>query len=126
MKKINSVIIAVLVVAGAYAFSFSFAGEFKKGVSVKEIKKEDVCMLVNRLPGEPTIAVAIEGKTYYACCPDCVTKLQGNKLNRKAKDLATGREIDKSAAFITEGPDGGVLYFESRKTAERFFSSLRK
>jgi YHS domain-containing protein len=81
-----------------------------------------VCMVDDGIKGVPQIAVEVEGKTYYGCCPGCVNALQTKRSTRFAKDPLTGKEVDKATAFILPGPGGKALYFESSETAEKYVS----
>jgi len=85
-----------------------------------------VCMVTDKVMGKPQIPVEVNGKTYYGCCKNCVGKLKGNPSIRAAKDPVSGVVIDKSMAFIMEGPDGDALYFESALTAGKFIDSLSR
>jgi len=85
-----------------------------------------VCMVTDKVMGKPQIPVKVEGKTYYGCCKNCVGKLNGNPAVRTAKDPVSGNNVDKSTAFIIEGPEGEAIYFESALTAGKFIDSLKR
>jgi len=85
-----------------------------------------VCMVNDAVMGKPQIPIVVKGKTYYGCCKNCVGKLNGDPAIRAAEDPFTGKTVDKSGAFILEGPDGVALYFESALTASKFVDSFSK
>ncbi len=85
-----------------------------------------VCMVTDKVMGKPQIPVKVEGKTYYGCCKNCVGKLNGNPAVRAALDPVSGNTVDKSSAFIIEGPGGEAIYFESALTAGKFIDSLNR
>jgi len=85
-----------------------------------------VCMVTDKVMGKPQIPVEVNGKTYYGCCKNCVGKLQSNPSIRSAKDPVSGAVVDKSRAFIMEGPGGDAIYFESALTAGKFVDSLSR
>lgn len=92
-------------------------------VAVKAAKTSEVCMINDEVMKKPQIPVVVEGKTYYGCCPACAKTLKGDPSSRYSKDPQTGKEVDKAKAFITEGPSGAALYFESEETARKYYSS---
>jgi len=85
-----------------------------------------VCMVNDAVMGKPQIPIVVGGKTYYGCCKNCVSKLNGDPAIRAAEDPFSGKTVDKSGAFILEGPDGVALYFESALTASKFVDSFSK
>jgi len=85
-----------------------------------------VCMVTDKVMGKPQIPVEVRGKTYYGCCKNCVGKLKGTPSIRYAKDPVSGKMVDKSGAFIIEGPEGEAIYFESALTADKFIDSLKR
>ena len=93
--------------------------------SIEPLKHSDVCMVQNRHGIMKMIPVEIDGKMYYGCCAGCVGKLKFNPAVRYAKDPVTGRDIDKSKAFIVGNADSTVIYFESRESAEKFFNQRK-
>jgi len=92
---------------------------------VHPVKHSDVCMVQNRHGIMKMIPVEIDGKMYYGCCAGCVGKLKYNPAVRSARDPVTGKEVDKSKAFIVGNPDGTVIYFETKETAEIFFAAKK-
>ncbi len=105
-----------------------FSGIARAENTVERYKVEPgiVCMVTDKVMGKPQIPVVVEGKTYYGCCKNCVGKLKGNPSIRYAKDPVTGVMVDKSKAFILEGPAGDAIYFESALTAGKFVDSMNR
>lgn len=93
--------------------------------TIEPLKYSDVCMVQNRYGTMKMIPVEVDGKMYYGCCAGCVAKLKLNPAVRIAKDPVSGQDIDKSKAFIVGNIDGTVTYFESRETAEKFFTKRK-
>ncbi|WP_143960930.1 hypothetical protein [Litoribacter populi] len=87
------------------------------------LEKELVCMVNNAFMGKKQFPVEFGDKMYYGCCEMCVNTIQNDRSVRYAKDPLTGKEVDKSKAFITLEPGhpyGGVLYFESKENYEKY------
>lgn len=124
-KVLRSRVLMVSTLIGVIAMvfalqSYSVAGTRAKGLSeVKHVETSQVCMVNDTFMNKPQIPVSVEGKTYYGCCEGCVGRLKGDRSVRFSKDLVTGREVDKAAAYIAMQPDGTVLYFESMETAKK-------
>lgn len=85
-----------------------------------------VCMMNDRVMGQPQIPVVVEGKTYYGCCAMCKERLTNDAAARKASDPVTGRSVDKAEAIIAKRPDGSVLYFENKETLRRYRAKATK
>jgi YHS domain-containing protein len=99
----------------------SIAGETAgEDTSITPVEPNMVCMVDDGIKGVPQIAVEVEGKTYYGCCPGCVNALKNDRSKRFTMDPLTGREVDKATAYIVPGPGGRALYFESSETAEKY------
>lgn len=80
-------------------------------------------MVNNAYMGRQQFPVEHEGKMYYGCCEMCVNTIQQQHQVRVALDPTTGKEVDKSMAYITLKPGskfGEVLYFESEDTYKAF------
>ncbi|MFQ5428478.1 MAG: TRASH domain-containing protein [Thermodesulfobacteriota bacterium] len=110
--------VAVMVFSGT-AKASSSADKYKVDASI-------VCMVNDNVMGKPQIPVKVEGKTYYGCCRNCVKTLNEDAAMRAAKDPFSGKMVDKSSAFIIEGPGGEALYFESALTAGKFVDAFSK
>lgn len=122
--------IMAFMLLGFFALTPVFAGQTgtakqNEAQTLQSVKHSDVCMVQNRHGIMKMIPVEINGKMYYGCCAGCVGKLKFNPAVRLALDPVTGKQVDKSAAFIVGNRDGTVIYFESRETAEKFFDSKK-
>lgn len=87
------------------------------------LDKELVCMVNNAYMGKKQFPVEFENKLYFGCCEMCVNTIQNDPKVRVAKDPLTGKEVDKSEAFIALNPGnayGGVFYFESEANYLKF------
>jgi len=89
------------------------------------VERNEVCVVADRAPGEPTLEVKLDGKTYHVCCTRCEARLKGDPSFRFSIDPVTGRAVDKADAFIAVTEDGRAFYFESEKTALIFDAFLR-
>ena len=72
------------------------------------------------------IPVAHEGKTYYGCCENCKKTLAEDAKSRVAVDPITGKSIDKASAVIAAREDGTVVYFENKKSFDKYTKSSKK
>ena len=90
--------------------------------SPSTIKSNLVCMVNDKFMGRQQIPVEVGGKTYYGCCQGCVKTLQYERGARIAIDPLSGKEVDKTEAFIALKPDrsGKVNYFESEDNYQKF------
>ena len=84
---------------------------------IVKLEPSKVCFMNNQYMGVDQIPVEFEGRTYYGCCEGCAVNLKTSKSARTAKDPFSGKEVDKSVAYIVLNPSGrnDVLYFESEK-----------
>lgn len=97
----------------------TLAGDNAQGaVATAGLDHSKVCFINNRYMGVPQLPVEVGGKTYYGCCPGCVTALRSDASTRVAKDPYTAHVVDKATAFIVRDPGNPdtVLYFESAGT----------
>lgn len=116
--------IAEIAFAGAYAIAGEATQKQQASDGIKAVRPGEVCMVNDSFMGKPQIPVLFEGKTYFGCCEGCVERIKGDRSVRYSKDPLTGREVDKAKAFITTTPDETALYFESRRTAERYYALI--
>lgn len=125
-RTIPVLLIGLFILIGAPVFH-SHAADQKEAQrqAIEPVKHSDVCMVQNRYGIMKMIPVEIDGKMYYGCCGGCVAKLKFRPEVRFSKDPVTGKDVDKASAFIVGNPDGTVTYFESKDTAEKFFSSRK-
>ena len=79
-----------------------------------------VCMVNDQYMGKPQIPIAVEGRTYYGCCPMCKDKLTNQPESRTATDPVTGEQVDKARAVMAQDAAGKVLYFASEATLQRY------
>ena len=89
------------------------------------LPKDLVCMVNNAYMGKQQFPVPFEGKMYYGCCEMCVKTIKNERSVQFATDSVTGKEVDKSVAFIALKPgsaSGEVLYFESEKNYKAFLN----
>jgi YHS domain-containing protein len=99
------------------------AQEEKTTMTAEGLDKELVCMVNNAYMGKKQFPVEFGNKLYYGCCEMCVNTIQNEASVRVAKDPVSGKEVDKSEAFIAlepGNPYGGVLYFESEANYKKY------
>lgn len=89
---------------------------------LKPVETKYVCMMNNQAFDAPQMAIEIEGKTYYGCCPMCKDILGKDASKRSATDPVSGQSVDKAAAIIGADPDGNVYYFESDENFHKYAS----
>ncbi len=117
MRRLNLLLIIMVLLAGSvYAME----------PEPKQVDPSEVCMVNDTIMGKPQIPVEVDGKKYYGCCQGCVVTLKKNPASRFARDPLTGRRVDKSEAFIIQGPRGRALYFESSQTAMRYLQEIKR
>ena len=89
------------------------------------LAKELVCMVNNAYMGKKQYPVQFDDKLYYGCCQMCVKTIQNERQVRVALDPLTGKEVDKSVAFIvldSANHNGSVLYFESEANYKKYIN----
>jgi YHS domain-containing protein len=79
-----------------------------------------VCMVNNQYMGQPQIPIAVEGRTYYGCCPMCKDRLGNDPSARTGVDPVTGAQVDKATAVMLQDASGKILYFASEDTLRRY------
>lgn len=81
-----------------------------------------VCMVNNTYMGVDQIPVMVLDKTYYGCCPKCISDINTDASVRLAVDPYSHVSVDKALSFITVNPDksGAILYFESEQNAKKY------
>ncbi|MCF3111975.1 hypothetical protein LL912_24515 [Niabella sp. CC-SYL272] len=103
--------------ATAQALPQPGTANYKKG---DPVPSNLVCMVNNAFMNKEQIAVPFNGKTYYGCCEMCKNRIPQDAAVRKATDPATGKVVDKAAAYIViTGDNGEVSYFESADTYKK-------
>jgi YHS domain-containing protein len=122
MKSNRLLLLALLVVVAAVAV----AGDAPATTdTVVPVESKHVCMINDRSMANEQIAVEVEGRTYYGCCPMCKERLAKEEAARYAIDPVSGVKVDKSKAVIGALPGAAVLYFESVANLERFNAGVR-
>ena len=79
-----------------------------------------VCMVNDQYMGKPQIPIAVEGRTYYGCCPMCKDRLAQQPASRIGKDPVTGNNVDKAVALMVKDASGKILYFENEDSLRRY------
>lgn len=81
--------------------------------TLKPVESKYVCMVTDQLFKTPQISVVVNGRTYYGCCPGCVSRLKQDSSVRHAVDPITRDTVDKATAIIGVAADGEAFYFDS-------------
>ena len=97
-------------------------GHAHDGSWLKPAEAQYVCMMNNKVFDKPQIAIEVEGKTYYGCCPMCADKLKNDVSLRTATDPVSGESVDKASAVIGADTHGMTYYFESKENLDKFAS----
>jgi len=87
---------------------------------LKPAKAQYMYMMNNKMFDKPQIAIEVEGKTYYGCCPMCADKLKNDASLRTATDPVSGKSVDKASAVIGADTHGMTYYFESKENFDKF------
>jgi YHS domain-containing protein len=85
-------------------------------VVLQRVDATKVCMVNDHFMAAAQIPVAVEGKTYYGCCPMCERRLREQPDSRFGIDPVSKKRVDKAGAVIGKLESGKVLYFESEQT----------
>ena len=109
-----------------FALTMLIAPAFAEKTEWKVVPNAEVCMVTNTHFAKPQIPVAQGGKTYYGCCQNCKATLQNDPTSREATDPVTNKSVDKARATIAANSEGEVLYFESKKSFDRYMSEQKK
>jgi YHS domain-containing protein len=84
------------------------------------VDTSQVCMVNDQYMGKPQIPIAVEGRTYYGCCPMCKDRLANQPASRIGKDPVTGNDVDKAVALMVKDASGKILYFENEDSLRRY------
>ena len=107
----------------AFALGVSLAigtGALAGDATVQEVDRARVCMMQDRVQPAPGLAHTYDGKTYYLCCPMCVSTFDGDpRRYSRASDPVSGKEVDKATAPLLEY-QGHVYFFDSETTKAAF------
>lgn len=90
------------------------------GEKVKQVSSEFVCMVNKKHFAKEQTPVAVDGRTYYACCEMCVKQLQENPESRKDVDPVSGKTVDKSTAAVGVDKEGNAYFFENPDNLKKF------
>lgn len=97
-----------------------------KETVLKRVESKYVCMVTDQLFKTAQISVVVDGRTYYGCCPGCVSRLNQNSAIRHAVDPISQDTVDKATAVIGVGADGQVYYFESEVNMRAYAQRAHK
>lgn len=89
------------------------------------VPNDKVCMVTNMVFPRTQIPVEHAGKTYYGCCENCKKTLAEDAKSRTDKDPVSGKAVDKAKAVIAAREDGTVIYFESKKTFDKYLKTSK-
>ncbi len=90
---------------------------------LKPVEAQFICMVNNQSYDTPQIAVEVEGKTYYGCCPMCKDRLANDPAVRSAVDPVSGNTVNKADVVIGSGPDRTAYYFENEENFQKYAGS---
>jgi YHS domain-containing protein len=123
--KASRLVLALVLVVSAFG---GVAGEKSNEAAndkVVPVESNFVCMINDRSMANEQIPVAVDGKTYYGCCPMCKERLAKDEAARYAIDPVSGKKVDKAKAVIGALPGAAVLYFENQKNFELYNAGVR-
>lgn len=89
---------------------------------LKPVEAQYVCMMNNKVFDKAQMAIQVDGKTYYGCCPMCKEMLGKDPEKRSAIDPVSGKKVDKATAVIGADTHGMTYYFESKENLDKFAS----
>ena len=89
---------------------------------LKPVEAKYICMINNKAFDKEQIAIEIDGKAYYGCCPMCKDMLEKDATKRTATDPVSGKTVDKAAAVIGADPHGMTYYFENEENFHTYAS----
>ena len=89
-------------------------------VGVQRVEARKVCMINERVFENDQIAIEIDRKTYYGCCPMCKAALEQDASKRTAVDPVSKKTVDKAVAVIGADKLGRVYYFENEANLRAF------
>lgn len=96
------------------------------GEKLKQVSSEFVCMVNKKHFATPQQAVAVDGRTYYACCEPCVKQLQENPASRTDVDPVSGKTVDKATAAVGVDKEGNVYFFENPENLRKFRTTTKE
>lgn len=119
MKKLLLTILMMFIAIPAMAAD---SGHEHGDSWLKPVEAQYVCMMNNKVFDNPQMAIEIEGKTYYGCCPMCKEMLGKDPAKRSAVDPVSGKTVDKATAVIGADPHGMAYYFENEENFHTYAS----
>lgn len=119
----KTILLALVMALSAFAPAMAAdTGHTHDATWLKSTEAQYVCMMNNKIFDKPQIAIEIEGKTYYGCCPMCADRLKNDVSLRTATDPVSGKQVDKASAVIGADTHGMTYYFESKENLDKFAS----
>lgn len=87
---------------------------------MQDVDRSKVCMTQDQVQARPGIPQTYQGKTYYLCCPMCVSTFAGDpERYAKTHDPVNGQVVDKATAPVV-GYRGRAYFFESEASRAAF------
>lgn len=120
MRKLGLIILLTFMSIPAMAMDKNEGNDESK---IRAVESKYVCMVNNSVFNQEQIAVEVEGKTYYGCCPMCKARLEKDVSIRNAVDPVSGNSVDKATAIIGVDSSNKVYYFESEKNMQNYASN---
>lgn len=121
-KKMKTLILTILMAFFAVP-AMAAEGSHKHADSwLKPVEAKMVCMMNDKVFDKEQMAIEIEGKTYYGCCPMCKEMLGKDPSKRAATDPVSGNKVDKATAVIGADTHGMTYYFENEENLHKFAS----
>jgi YHS domain-containing protein len=111
--RVKNVIAAAAIALGVLSASAS-------AESLTKVEAKRVCMMNNSVFPNDQIPTAVDGKTYYGCCPMCAGRLKAEDSLRHAVDPVSGKQVDKALAVIGADSKGKAFYFENEQNLRAF------
>jgi len=90
------------------------------GEKVKQVSSENVCMINKRHFDNAQTRVALDGRSYFACCEPCVKQLKDDPASRMDVDPVSGKTVDKATAAVGVDKEGNVYFFENPDNLKKF------
>ena len=119
----KTILLALVMALSAFAPAMAAdTGHTHDATWLKSTEAQYVCMMNNKVFDKPQIAIEIEGKTYYGCCPMCADRLKNDVSLRTATDPVSGKQVDKASAVIGADTHSMTYYFESKENLDKFAS----
>lgn len=119
----KTILLALVMALSAFAPAMAAdTGQTHDATWLKPTEAQYVCMMNNKVFDKPQIAIEIEGKTYYGCCPMCADRLKNDVSLRTATDPVSGKQVDKASAVIGADTHGMTYYFENKENFDKFAS----